>query len=68
MPEKPQDSTRKIEIPADAPEPDVLDQTRPWSDEEENDLPETIPDDAPEADALDQVRSVDLGDDEEEPA
>lgn len=69
MADTPEDRAHpKVEIPADAPERDVLDQARPWAPEGEEDLRTEIPDDAPEADALDQARPVDLGDDEEEPA
>ena len=42
-------------IPPDAPEADVLEQAREWSDEEPAEAPE-IPGDAPEADVLDQRR------------
>ena len=42
-------------IPPDAPEADVLEQARGWSDEEPAEAPE-IPGDAPEADVLDQRR------------
>jgi hypothetical protein len=50
-------------IPPDAPEADVLEQAREWSDEEPADAPE-IPSDAPEADVLDQQRSSPLDDED----
>ncbi|HJR44603.1 MAG TPA: hypothetical protein VJ927_03275 [Actinomycetota bacterium] len=57
-----------VEIPADAPEADVLDQARPWQPETEEELPASIGIDEPEADALDQARPADLDDEPEEPA
>lgn len=69
MPDTSRDrSGRNLHMPADAPEADALEQARPWGDDEEEDLPESIAPDEPEADALDQARSVELGDDDEEPA
>lgn len=56
---------RNVQIPADAPEADALEQARPVGDAEEEALPPRIEVDQPEADALDQARSVDLGDDEQ---
>lgn len=61
-------SGRNVDIPADAPEADALEQARPWGDDEEEDLPDSIAPDEPEADALDQARRADLGDEDEEPA
>lgn len=55
------------EIPGDIPEADALEQSRPWGDDEEEELPKTIRPDEPEADALDQARSAELPDDDEEP-
>ena len=48
-------------IPPDAPEADVLEQAREWSDEGPVEPPE-IPGDAPEADVLDQQRPSPLDD------
>ena len=50
-------------IPPDAPEADVLEQAREWSDEGPVEPPE-IPGDAPEADVLDQQRPSPLDDEE----
>jgi hypothetical protein len=53
---------RRADVPVDAPEADVAEQTRDWK-EDGNERP-AIPPDAPEADVLDQARSADLDDDE----
>jgi len=54
---------RRAEVPVDAPEADVAEQSRDW-DDDADERPEPIPIDTPEADFLDQKRSADLDDDE----
>ena len=53
----------KREVPVDAPEADVAEQSRDWKDDDDERHP-SIPIDAPEADFLEQERSADLDDDE----
>jgi hypothetical protein len=53
---------RRADVPVDAPEADVAEQKRGWTEDEEERT--TIPPDAPEADVLEQSRSADLDDDE----
>lgn len=57
------DEKEEHEVPIDAPEGDVAEQSRPWSDEEEPGRPR-IPIDAPEADVLDQSREAGLDDED----
>lgn len=59
--EKPHDQKR--EVPVDAPEADVAEQSREWKDDDDERRPR-IPIDAPEADYLEQKRSAGLDDDE----
>lgn len=54
---------RRAEVPADAPEADVAEQSRDWKDDEDDKHTE-VPIDAPEADFLDQERSAGIDDDE----
>jgi hypothetical protein len=54
------------EMPPDAPEPDVLEQSQPWEEEEETEPSPEIPPDAPEPDVLDQSRPAILDDEERE--
>jgi hypothetical protein len=53
----------KREVPVDAPEADVAEQSRDWKDDDDE-RPIPIPIDTPEADFLEQKRSADLDDDE----
>ena len=50
------------DLPMDAPEADVIEQSQPVGDEREPETPE-IPPDVPEADALEQAQSVEIDDD-----
>jgi hypothetical protein len=52
------------EVPFDAPEADVLEQSQSWGEEEIEDQPK-FPEDAPEADVLEQSRTS--GFDDREP-
>lgn len=51
------------EVPPDAPDADVQEQSQDWTEQEQEENRE-IPPDAPEADVLDQGRSAGLDDEE----
>ena len=53
----------KREVPVDAPEADVAEQSRDWKDDDDEPRT-TIPIDAPEADVLEQERPAGLDDDD----
>ena len=55
-------SDRDRDLPIDAPEADVIEQSQPVGDEDETRIPE-IPPDVPEADALEQSQTVEIEDD-----
>lgn len=55
------------EIPPDAPEADVQEQARDWTEPGDDDKITDVPIDAPEADVLDQHRPADLDDEDREP-
>jgi len=51
------------DLPLDAPEADVIEQSQPVGDEAEPPAVKEIPPDVPEADALEQSQTVEIDDD-----
>lgn len=63
MAKKPRDNDQE-ELPIDAPEGDAAEQSRSWTNDQDDPSSPSIPPDAPEADVLDQSRSADLDDED----